>query len=47
MEYAVRITRLWPATMNFIQRMKDVLAPMEEKQGGGVTIGAVHKVRGF
>jgi len=35
MEYAVRITRLWPATMNFIQRMKDVLAPMEEKQGGG------------
>ena len=31
MQYAVRITRLWPATINFIQRMKDVLAPMEEK----------------
>ena len=31
MEYAVRIARLWPATMNLIHWMKGVLAPMEEK----------------
>ena len=31
MEYAVRITRLWPATMHLIHWMKGALAPMEEK----------------